>query len=77
MNRVALLRTPLRYLVLVQERHVGHRAALGLGVHHDPMPERQRDGGMVAMTHRPACVNARVTAASPANASESHWDCAG
>src|SRR5437899_7711737 len=45
---------------LVQERHIGQRAALGLGVHDDPMPERQCDGGVVAVTHRAAGVNTRV-----------------
>ena len=33
------LGTPLRWLV--QERHIGHRAALGFRVHHNTMPERQ------------------------------------
>ncbi len=47
---------------LVQERHVGHRAALGLGVHHYAMPERQHDGVMVAVTHRAASINARISA---------------
>ena len=41
---------------------MGHRAALGLGVHDDPMPERQRDGGVVAVTHRAAGIDARVAA---------------
>src|SRR5438552_4063454 len=47
---------------LVQERHVGHPAGLGLGVHHYAMPERQRDRVMVAVTHRAASINARITA---------------
>src|SRR5947207_8135224 len=47
---------------LVQERHVGHRAGLGFGVHHYAMPERQRDGVMVTVTHRAASINARIAA---------------
>ena len=59
------MRAPLDVLCLVQERHVGHRAALGFGVHDDPMPERQRDGLVVAVTHRAAGINARVAAHHP------------
>src|SRR5207247_10472071 len=51
----------LSMVCLVQERHVDHRAALGLGVHHHPMPERQRDRVMVTVTHRAASINARIT----------------
>src|SRR6185503_11599575 len=54
--------TPPPVLFSVQERHVGHRARLGLGVHHHTMPEGQRDDGVVGMTHRAASVNARVPA---------------
>ena len=62
MNREALLSNASRWFGLVQERHVGHRAALGLGVHHNAMPERQRNGVMVAVPHRSTGIHTRVAA---------------
>ena len=34
---------------------------LGLGIHDDPMPERQRDGGVIAVTHRATGVNTCIS----------------
>ena len=61
-NREAFEGTPPDMLVdlSIQERHPRHRSALGLSVHDDPMPERQRDGFVIAMTHRTPGIHARV-----------------
>src|ERR1051326_6698975 len=49
-------------MLLVQERNVRHRATLGLGVHDDPMPERQRNGSMIAVAHSTAGIDTHVAA---------------
>src|SRR5258708_9407368 len=53
---------PGRVYVSIQERHLGHCSALGLRAHDHPMPERQRDGFMIDMTHGTTGVNTRVPA---------------
>ena len=47
-------------VALVEECHVGHRAALGFGVHENTMPERQSDRLVIGVTHLPASINVRV-----------------
>jgi hypothetical protein len=44
----------------VQERHVGHRAALSFRVHHHTVPERQGNGCMVGMTDCSPGIDARI-----------------
>src|SRR5207247_6230534 len=61
-SRGALFGRLSNYLDLVQECHVGHRAALRFRVHHDTVPERQGDGGVVGMAHRATGINTHVTA---------------
>jgi hypothetical protein len=61
-NREAFEGTPPDVLVdlSIQERHPCHRPALGLRVHDDPMPARQRDGFVIAMTHRAPGIHPRI-----------------
>src|SRR5258708_38888836 len=53
---------PGRVYVLIQERHLGHCSALGLRAHDHPIPERQRDGFMLDMTHDTTGPNTRIPA---------------
>src|SRR4051794_34768417 len=50
---------------LVQERYIRHRSALGLSIHDHPMPERERNGCMVAVSHRAAHVDAGIATHYP------------
>ena len=59
LNREASVSNASRGL-LVQECHVGHRAALSLRVHHNTVPARQRDGRVVRVADRSASINARI-----------------
>ena len=49
----------------VQERHVGHRAALGFRIHQNPVPERQCDGRVIAVTHVAAGIDAGIAGHDP------------
>jgi hypothetical protein len=55
-------RERLPKLDLVQERHAGHGTALGLGIQMNRMPEGQRNGRVIAVTHAAARKDAHVAA---------------
>src|SRR2546423_275060 len=63
-DREAFVGTPLEF-DLVQERHVGHRAALALGVHDHSMPERQRNGCVIRMGNGSTGVTSRFSIHDP------------
>src|ERR1043166_533925 len=55
---------------LIQERYLRHCATLRFGIHRNAMPERQRNGGMIAVTNGTAGIHAGIaTHHAPAPAS--------